>query len=320
MKLVLALFACFMSLPGWVKAEQKINGLYVNTFGDPKKPALIFIHGGPGYNSQDFEWSTAEVLAAKGYFVVVYDERGQGRSDHFQDLKDYTYQRYAQDLHDLIEHLHLSHPVLLAHSHGGPIAINFDQYFPGVAGKIVLISAPVDFWASIESLFANCGNRFIEQNALEKLGQLRAAFYLFRFPANNDDEIKALDELFTLGGGCGIYQATTPTDESKRIRERVWAKEVPIPEDNWKSPMPAFVINDRYQFLDQSEWVLAHASYIFGIYGDQDGLFTPELLEEIGRLLAANPHPQRMQILKNASHAVYLDQQQEFLDALEKIL
>lgn len=41
-------------------APQMIDGMYVNTFGNSKDPAIIFIHGGPGYNSQDFEITTAE--------------------------------------------------------------------------------------------------------------------------------------------------------------------------------------------------------------------------------------------------------------------
>lgn len=72
-------------------ASQKLDGLYISTYGDKSNSAAIFIHGGPGYDSQDFEITTAELLASKGFYVVVYDQRGQGRSDLAKDYTDYTY-------------------------------------------------------------------------------------------------------------------------------------------------------------------------------------------------------------------------------------
>ena len=97
----------------------KINGLYVNTFGDSSNPALIFVHGGPGDDSSNFEVTDATELAAAGYFVAVYDERGQGRSTYSSGMAAYNYSTYSDDLMSIISALNLKNPVLLAHSHGG---------------------------------------------------------------------------------------------------------------------------------------------------------------------------------------------------------
>lgn len=67
--------------------------------------------------------TNAELLSQQGFFVVVYDERGQGPND-------YTYKVYSDDIRMLIHKLHLRNPVLLGHSHGGPISLKFDQYYP----------------------------------------------------------------------------------------------------------------------------------------------------------------------------------------------
>lgn len=53
--------------------------LYIKTFGDPHHPAIVFIHGGPRGNSVLFEGTTAQKLADKGFYVIVYDRRGEGR-------------------------------------------------------------------------------------------------------------------------------------------------------------------------------------------------------------------------------------------------
>ncbi|MGK5090008.1 hypothetical protein WDW86_20855 [Bdellovibrionota bacterium FG-2] len=61
--------------------------------------------------------------------------------------------------------------------------------------------------------------------------------------------------------------------------------------------------------------------FIFSVFhGDEDGLFTPEVLSEINSALLGNPSPYRFQMIGGASHALYIDQQVKFLDALSYIL
>jgi proline iminopeptidase len=54
--------------------------LYSRAFGNAKDTPILFLHGGPGYNCAGFEVSTAQELANNGFYVIVYDRRGEGRS------------------------------------------------------------------------------------------------------------------------------------------------------------------------------------------------------------------------------------------------
>ncbi|MDR0262347.1 MAG: alpha/beta hydrolase [Sphingobacterium sp.] len=54
--------------------------IYSKSYGQRKDPAIIFIQGGPSGNSTLFAGTTAETLASKGFYVIVYDRRGEGRS------------------------------------------------------------------------------------------------------------------------------------------------------------------------------------------------------------------------------------------------
>jgi pimeloyl-ACP methyl ester carboxylesterase len=86
--------------------------------------------------SQDFEWSTAAALAADGFFVVVYDQRGQGRSKPATDPKDYSYQKYADDIKILITQLNLKQPTLIGHSHGpNSMVKDHANYIFGIYGS-----------------------------------------------------------------------------------------------------------------------------------------------------------------------------------------
>ena len=170
-------------------APQKIDGMYVNTFGDAKNQSIIFVHGGPGFNSWDFELTTAQPLADQGYFVVVYDERGQGRSDEVDPSK-FNYKQYADDLKLLVDTLKLSQPVIIGHSHGGPISIKFDEIYPNVAKKIILASAPVNFWGSMHSIFENCSRKYAQASNNLRADQLSQVYYnLFMNPSLPEDQI-----------------------------------------------------------------------------------------------------------------------------------
>lgn len=290
-----------------------LNGLYVNSYGNDQNPALIFVHGGPGYDSQDFEVSTAAALSSHGFFVVVYDQRGQGRSDVATDVKEYSYRQYADDLHSIIQHYQLKHPTLLGHSHGGPISLQFDQMYPGVAGKIVLVSAPINFYQSLNSIRVNCPSNQKLESDFAVLENSEAII---------EKQIEAVGDIFLIGTSkaCGLYVTRTPTEEAKVLKQLVAKNHVKIVDENVFYPMPGFMVNDNYIHLDQTEWVQKNASHIFGIYGDEDGLFTPQALADIGQALSGNSSSYRMQILTQASHGLYIDQQAKFIAALMNVL
>jgi proline iminopeptidase len=43
------------------------QNLYIKTYGNKEKKAIVFIHGGPSGNSTLFESTTAQKLADKGF-------------------------------------------------------------------------------------------------------------------------------------------------------------------------------------------------------------------------------------------------------------
>lgn len=73
-KLLLIVSLVLFSIPIFAQ------NIYSKAYGNSKNPAIIFIHGGPSGNSNLFEGTTAKILASKGFYVIVYDRRGEGRS------------------------------------------------------------------------------------------------------------------------------------------------------------------------------------------------------------------------------------------------
>ncbi len=298
-------------------ASTTIDGLYVNTFGDSKNQSLIFVHGGPGFHSWDFELTTAPALAKLGFYVVVFDERGQGRSQAV-DLAAYNYKQYADDIKMLIDTLKLKRPVLLGHSHGGPISIQFEKYYPNVVEKVVLISAPIRFEPSMHALINHCAENYQQKGDLKNLSDIGWVDYALFSNKNlsTNDLADATGYAFHHGLTCGIYATRNPTVEASSLRKLEEENHVQGVISGDKAVL-GFLTNENYIKFDLSTFVYEHQERFCGIYGDEDGLFTPTELAVIRNLLQRPDGIAPMQVLNGASHALYVDQQGNFLEALQ---
>ena len=313
---IISIFALMLSSLSLATQKPK---LYVKAYGDPSKQPVLFVHGGPGHSSLDFEVTTAEKLAQRGFYVVVFDQRGQGRSDE-TDPSQYSYQRYADDIKSIIDEMKLHDPILIGHSHGGPVSIAFDRAYPGVAKKIVLASAPIDFWAAMQSLFESCASKYSKSGDEEKLSQISfiKMNLTYNFESLTDEE-----RVFFVGSSffqalnfCKLYSPAQPTTEAIELRKLVAQHSPPGVGSGATTAMPGFLKNEDYIHKNQIEHVYAERSRYCGIYGDEDGLFTPLSLGVIKLTLNGQDGANRFALLKGASHAVYIDLQDAFFEAL----
>lgn len=72
--------------------------------------------------------------------VVIFDNRGTGRSQGLKENVELRIHHFAEDLQSLIEHLSYSKVNLFGYSMGGCISLEFAKLFPEQAEKIVLQS------------------------------------------------------------------------------------------------------------------------------------------------------------------------------------
>jgi pimeloyl-ACP methyl ester carboxylesterase len=96
-------------------------------------PAVLLIHGLPG-TAEDFERVTP-LLA--GERTVAIDRPGYG----FSSGGYYPFSRQLQAVQDVIEKLHLGHPILVGHSYGGSISLAFAERHPAEVRGLVLVDA-----------------------------------------------------------------------------------------------------------------------------------------------------------------------------------
>lgn len=114
--------------------SQRLKLNYV-CWGDESQPPVILIHGTRDHARS---WDRLALALADRYWVVAVDLRGHGDSE-WAVGGDYSIIDYALDIHALSEHLGRDSYILIGHSLGGGVALEFAGACPERAAKIVTI-------------------------------------------------------------------------------------------------------------------------------------------------------------------------------------
>ena len=109
-------------------------------FGEGK--ALLILHGLFG---QSDNWNTlAKQFSEQNFEVFTIDLRNHGLSPHHQT---WDYEVMASDIYEFIHDYNIQHPILLGHSMGGKVAMNFAlNYDDLLLDKLIVADiAPVQY-------------------------------------------------------------------------------------------------------------------------------------------------------------------------------
>jgi pimeloyl-ACP methyl ester carboxylesterase len=99
-------------------------------------PACVYLHGLGTAASSDFPSLVAQPALA-GQRAVLVDFLGFGFSDR-PEAFDYTLMAHARTVAALLDHLELTHSVVIGHSLGGSIAIVLATQRPDLVGRLVV--------------------------------------------------------------------------------------------------------------------------------------------------------------------------------------
>jgi proline iminopeptidase len=101
--------------------------LYWETCGKPDGVPLVFLHGGPGGASLPHHRRYYDPLFWR---IVLFDQRGAGRSTPAADLTDNTTRHLVADIERLREHLRIDKWLLFGGSWGSTLALAYAQAHP----------------------------------------------------------------------------------------------------------------------------------------------------------------------------------------------
>src|SRR5215213_4564983 len=109
--------------------------LYYEQSGNPEGLPVVFLHGGPGIGTvPDFR----RFFDPAGYRIVLFDQRGAGKSTPHASLVDNTTWHLVSDIETLRAHLGIDSWLVFGGSWGSTLALSYAQTHPGRVRSLVL--------------------------------------------------------------------------------------------------------------------------------------------------------------------------------------
>lgn len=189
---------------GWPEAAMRRNDMpYIRTngiriafdcFGSMNNKPLFLIHG---LTAQRMNMEQTARLLSDDFFVVTYDCRGHGQTDH---PRNYTLEDHGRDLLALIDALGYDRAFVLGASMGSYIALQAAEIDPSKIEKLVLVT-PKSFddgsGSSIQRLMKEEGLDMATASPEEKSRVLKKTMWS---PDITPEQLKAFAPRLKLSG------------------------------------------------------------------------------------------------------------------------
>lgn len=159
-----------------------LHTIYYEQFGNPTGKPVVVLHGGPGAASKP---DHARRFDPKIYRVVLFDQRGCGKSTPQGELRDNTTLKLASDMEKLREHLGIKNWLVAGGSWGSLLGIAYAVTYPKhVTGLIlwgIFLGRKKEFdWmykGGAAKLFPDTWRQYVEHIPRKERGDLLRAYY-----------------------------------------------------------------------------------------------------------------------------------------------
>ena len=140
-------------------------------YGHQNNPPIILIHGLLG--DSEYLTSLAKQLANQNFRVYIPDQRNHGNSPHHPI---WNYEVLSMDLLRFVCDYKIETPILIGHSIGGKVAMDFHLRHPNLSSKLVVIDmVPKQYPEYFHTKILDCLNKF----DLSEIQSRDEAFSLF---------------------------------------------------------------------------------------------------------------------------------------------
>lgn len=143
----------------YIEMSDKVS-LYVKQSGEGIP--CLFVHGGPGEGSLDFETLGGNSL--ESFMQMIYfDQRGCARSGGTVS-DDYSINRMIEDIEEIRKKLGIAKWIVIAHSFGGIIATNYVYKYEKFVDKLILLNSTLFMEDSLKSQLEYGSKLLYEEN------------------------------------------------------------------------------------------------------------------------------------------------------------
>ena len=170
------------------------HSLYIEQVGHPDGLPALFLHGGPGAGCEPYH---RRFFDPARYRVVLFDQRGAGRSTPHADLQDNTTWDLVADIERIREHLGIDRWLVFGGSWGSTLALAYAETYPERVRALVLrgifLCRPHEiawfYQAGTSRLFPDYWEDFVAPVNPEDRGDMLAAYHRL---LTGEDELRRL--------------------------------------------------------------------------------------------------------------------------------
>ncbi|MFD2583936.1 alpha/beta fold hydrolase [Pedobacter vanadiisoli] len=285
--------------------------IYSKAYGNHSDPAIIFIHGGPRGNSSLFEGTTAPLIAKKGFYVIVYDRRGEGRS--IDTSAKINFAEAITDLDQLMEKYNIKKATLIGHSFGGIVATLYTSSRPEKVERLILVGALFAQQETYDHILISTEKLALAKRDTASLNQIS----LIRSLDHKSADYRK--RCYDMASKFGYFSMPHPTSKSQQLeldyQNSQYGK---MNIRNNEAPL-RFYKNEQLVNINTKDIlknIKKKGIKLFGIYGKQDRIFSDKQLRDIGQLIGTR----HFDLIDNCSHYPFIDQQQLFINDIVKFM
>jgi len=173
---------------GYLKVSDGYK-IYYELYGNPRGKPVIFVHGGPGggFSEEDKRFFNPKI-----FNVILFDQRGSGKSKPFASLKANTTAKLVQDMKKLLEFLGIKKIFLFGGSWGSTLslvyAIKHPETISGILLRGIFLGTDKEIRYSynggVKRFFPEIWERFIS-NVPGKYRKNPVSYYLKKMKSKN---------------------------------------------------------------------------------------------------------------------------------------
>ena len=159
-----------------------LHRVYYEQCGNPRGKPVVFLHGGPGAGCNA---KSRRFFDPKHYRIVLFDQRGCGRSMPTAELTDNTTWELVADIERLREHLHIERWQVFGGSWGSTLALTYAETHPARVSELVLRGIfmlrrwEIDWFyqQGCDAIFPDAWEEYLRPIPPPERGNLVAAYY-----------------------------------------------------------------------------------------------------------------------------------------------
>jgi proline iminopeptidase len=159
-----------------------LHTIYYEQSGNPQGKPVVFVHGGPGGGTDPKQ---RRFFDPKAYRIVLFDQRGCGRSTPHAELHDNTTWHLVADMEAIREHLGIAHWQVFGGSWGSTLSLAYAQRHPErvtelvLRGIFMLRKKELDWFyqEGASAIFPDTWEPYLAAIPLAERGDLMQAYY-----------------------------------------------------------------------------------------------------------------------------------------------